>query len=158
MLVFVYLCLNLAVWPQIETNLTQFFSISLTVIAVLWWIQYSREISNPQGQERQISSIGLLLLLPFFMYLLTQIMFLLHHPNQGIMERWNVDFEFMYEKNPFEINTWPIDVNDNVDSRWRFWGAAILNSVRVVKAYGTEEYEKNRFFKEQSNYYQLLGN
>jgi general L-amino acid transport system permease protein len=131
-LVFVYLCLNLAVWPQIESNLTQFFSISLTVIAVLWWIQYSREISNPQGQERQISSIGLLLLLPFFMYLLTQIMFLLHHPNQGIMERWNVDFEFMYEKNPFEINTWPIDVNDNVDSRWRFWGAAILNSARVT--------------------------
>ena len=34
----------------------------------------------------------------------------------------------------------------------------ILNSVRVVKAYGTEEYEKNRFFNEQSNYYQLILN
>ena len=34
----------------------------------------------------------------------------------------------------------------------------ILNSVRVVKAYGTEEYEKNRFFKEQNNYYQLILN
>ena len=131
-LVFVYLCLNLAVWPEIESNLTQFFSISMTIIVVLWWIQYSRELSNPEGQERQISSIGLLLLLPFFMYLLTQIMFLLHHPNQGIMERWNLDFEFMSEKNPFEINTWPIDVDDNVDSRWRFWGAAILNSARVT--------------------------
>ena len=131
-LVFVYLCLNLAVWPEIESNLTQFFSISMTIIVVLWWIQYSRELSNPEGQERQISSIGLLLLLPFFMYLLTQIMFLLHHPNQGIMERWNLDFEFMSEKNPFEINTWPIDVDDNVDSRWRFWSAAILNSARVT--------------------------
>lgn len=34
----------------------------------------------------------------------------------------------------------------------------ILNSVRVVKAYSTEEYEKNRFFKEQNNYYQLILN
>ena len=131
-LVFVYLCLNLAAWPVIESNLTQFFSFLITAIIVLWWIQYSREVSNPEGQERQISSMGLLLLLPFFMYLLTQIMFLLHHPNQGTMERWNLDFDFMYEKNPFEINTWPIDVNDNVDSRWRFWGAAILNSARVT--------------------------
>ena len=32
----------------------------------------------------------------------------------------------------------------------------ILNSVRVVKAYGTEEYEKNRFYKEQDNYYNLI--
>jgi len=34
----------------------------------------------------------------------------------------------------------------------------ILNSVRVVKAYGTEEYEKNRFYKEQDNYYKLIFN
>ena len=34
----------------------------------------------------------------------------------------------------------------------------ILNSVRVVKAYGTEEYEKNRFYKEQENYYKLIFN
>lgn len=76
--------------------------------------------------------MGFLLLLPFFIYLVTQVMFLLHHPNQVTMERWNVEFEFMNLENTFEINTWPIDVQDNVDSRWRFWGAAIQNSARVT--------------------------
>jgi len=131
-LVFAYLCLNLAAWPQIESNFVQFCSISITVVALIWWIQFSRENANPEIQDRRISSMGFLLLLPFFIYLVTQVMFLLHHPNQVTMERWNVEFEFMNLENTFEINTWPIDVQDNVDSRWRFWGAAIQNSARVT--------------------------
>ncbi len=131
-LVLVYLCLNLAAWPQIESNLVQFSSISVTLLAVLWWIQFSGENANPEAQDRRISSIGFLLLMPFFIYLVTQIMFLLNHPNQVTMERWDVGFDFMNLENTFEINTWPIDVEDNVDSRWRFWGAAVQNSVRVT--------------------------
>ncbi len=34
----------------------------------------------------------------------------------------------------------------------------ILNSVRIVKAFGTEDYEKTRFKKEQENYYRLILN
>ena len=131
-LVFVYLCLNLAAWPQIESNFTQFCTISITLIALFWWIQYSGENANPEVQDRRISSIGFLLLMPFFIYLVTQVMFLLHHPNQVTMERWDVGFEFMNLENTFEINTWPIDVEDNVDSRWRFWAAAVQNSARVT--------------------------
>ena len=114
-LVFVYLCLNLAAWPQIESNFVQFCTISITLIAMIWWIQYSGENANPEVQDRRISSIGFLLLMPFFIYLVTQVMFLLHHPNQVTMERWDVSFEFMNLENTFEINTWPIDVEDNVD-------------------------------------------
>ena len=33
----------------------------------------------------------------------------------------------------------------------------ILNSVRIVKAYGTEDYEKDRFHKELINYYKLIS-
>jgi len=33
----------------------------------------------------------------------------------------------------------------------------ILNSIRVVKAFGTEDYERKRFEKEQSRYYHLLS-
>ena len=131
-LVLVYLCLNLAAWPQIESNFVQFSSISVTLLAVFWWIQFSGENANPEAQDRRISSIGFLLLMPFFIYLVTQIMFLLNHPNQVTMERWDVGFDFMNLENTFEINTWPIDVEDNVDSRWRFWGAAVQNSVRVT--------------------------
>ncbi len=130
--VFVYLCLNLAAWPQIESNFVQFCTISITLIALFWWIQYSGENANPEVQDRRISSIGFLLLMPFFIYLVTQVMFLLNHPNQVTMERWDVSFEFMNLENTFEINTWPIDVEDNVDSRWRFWAAAVQNSARVT--------------------------
>lgn len=131
-LLLVYLCLNLAAWPQIESNFVQFSSISVTLLVVLWWIQFSGENANPEAQDRRISSIGFLLLMPFFIYLVTQIMFLLNHPNQVTMERWDVGFDFMNLENTFEINTWPIDVEDNVDSRWRFWGAAVQNSLRVT--------------------------
>ena len=34
----------------------------------------------------------------------------------------------------------------------------ILNSVRIVKAFGTEDYEKKRFKNEQHNYYKLILN
>lgn len=131
-LVFAYLCLNLAAWPWIESNLVQFSSVLVTIIAVIWYIQFSGENANPRVQDRRISSTGFLLLMPFFIYLVTRVMFLLNHPNQVTMERWNIEFEFMSLKNTFEINTWPIDVQDNVDSRWRFWAAAVQNSVRVT--------------------------
>ena len=33
-----------------------------------------------------------------------------------------------------------------------------LNSVKIVKAFGTEDYEKRRFLNEQNNYYKLIFN
>ena len=131
-LLVLYLPLNLAAWPQIESKPTEFFSILITAIAIVWISSIGRARVNPEVLDRHTSSIGLLLLLPFFIYIATRVMYLLNHPNIVTMERWNLEFDFMDEVNPFDINAWPQDVSDNIDTRWRFWQAAIINSVRVT--------------------------
>ncbi|MBU38459.1 MAG: hypothetical protein CMA59_02925 [Euryarchaeota archaeon] len=127
-----YLPTNLAAWPQIESKPTEFFSLLISIIAVIWISNLGRAKVSPKMQDRHTSSIGILLLLPFFTYIATQVMFLLNHPNEVTMERWNLEFEFMSDPNPFDITAWPWDVRDNVDDRWEFWKAAVINSARVT--------------------------
>jgi len=131
-LMVLYLPLNLAAWPQIESKPTEFFSFLIAAIAIVWISNLGRAKVSPEMQERHTSSIGILLLLPFFLYIITQVMYLLHHPNEVTFGRWNLEFDFMDEANPFDITAWPWDVRDNVDTRWRFWQAAIINSARVT--------------------------
>ena len=131
-LLVLYLPVNLAAWPQIESKPTEFFSLLISIIAVIWISNLGRAKVSPKMQDRHTSSIGILLLLPFFTYITTQVMFLLNHPNDVTMERWNLEFEFMDDPNPFDITAWPWDVRDNVDNRWDFWKAAVINSARVT--------------------------
>ena len=49
-----------------------------------------------------------------------------------MLNRWSLDFAFMESGNTFEINPWPIEVQPNVDSRWVFLKAAVINSARVT--------------------------
>ena len=49
-----------------------------------------------------------------------------------MLNRWEVRFDFMEKVNTFKINPWPMEAEPNLDSRWIFLKAAIINSARVT--------------------------
>ena len=131
-LLFIYFSTNLAAWPSIVADLVTVFCYLITIISLLWWFQISLEGANPKIQDQRMSALGFLILTPFIFYIVTRVMYVFHDPNTVTMERWNIEFAFMNDANPFQINTWPIEVTNNIDDRWRFWIAALLNSIRVT--------------------------
>jgi len=87
---------------------------------------------KPAIQAKRTAALAYLALLPFILYLLLRVLYLQHDPNPVMQNRWAVNFDFMDKVNTFKINPWPIEVVANMDARWLFLKAAIINSVRVT--------------------------
>jgi len=66
------------------------------------------------------------------LYAITRLLFLLHNPDIVTRERWDLSWSFMVDTNRFEINAWPIQPDFPEDIRWKFYVAAIINSVRIT--------------------------
>ena len=129
--VYAYLCLNLAAWPSIIDDLTGFLTFAISITVILWWFQISLENSDITTRDRRISALGGLLAFPFLFFVITRLMFLYHYPEEVLKERWSVSLDFMSDHNPFELRGWP-EVIAGEDSRWKFLRTAILNSARAT--------------------------
>lgn len=125
--------LNIAfIPPIISTNISSFFSLILLIMAISIYIQISSESGNPETHDRRTSVMILIIALPFILYLVTRVLFLLHNPDSVTRERWDLSWSFMDMKNTFEINAWPIQPIFTEDSRWTFLYAAVWNSARAT--------------------------
>jgi len=125
--------LNIAFMPPIiSTNISSFFSLILLIMAISIYIQISTESGNPETHDRRTSVMILIIALPFILYLVTRVLFLLHNPDSVTRERWDLSWSFMDMKNTFEINAWPIQPIFPEDSRWTFLYAAVWNSARAT--------------------------
>jgi His/Glu/Gln/Arg/opine family amino acid ABC transporter permease subunit len=87
---------------------------------------------KPSVQARRTAALAYLALLPFIMFLLLRVLYLQHDPDPVMQNRWEVQFDFMDKVNTFKINPWPMEVVANMDERWLFLKAAIINSARVT--------------------------
>ncbi len=131
-LVFVILTLNISMIPAISQDIPFFLSV-VTLITVFYWAwRLSQEGMKPSVQERRTAALAYLALLPFIMYLLLRVIYLQHDPDPVMANRWEIKFDFMESVNTFKINPWPMEVEPNIDSRWLFLKAAIINSARVT--------------------------
>jgi His/Glu/Gln/Arg/opine family amino acid ABC transporter permease subunit len=97
-----------------------------------WGWRISQEGMKPSVQARRTAALAYLALLPFIMFLLLRVLYLQHDPNPVMQNRWEVQFDFMDKVNTFKINPWPMDVVANLDERWMFLKAAVINSARVT--------------------------
>ena len=132
MLVFVILTLNISMIPAISQDIPFFLSV-ITLITVFYWSwRLSHEGMKPSVQERRTAALAYLVLLPFISYLLLRVLYLQHDPDPVMANRWEIKFDFMDAVNTFKINPWPMEVEPNIDSRWLFLKAAIINSARVT--------------------------
>ena len=131
-IVFIALTLNLALIPAISKDVPWFLSLIILITTLYWSWRISKENMKPAVQSKRTAALAYLVLLPFILYLFLRVLYLMHHPNPVMQNRWEVQFDFMDKVNTFKINPWPIEVSANADSRWLFLKAAIINSVRVT--------------------------
>ena len=126
---FIGLTLNLS---MLAIDSIQILS-ALTVMLVLFWsVALSSESSKPAIQAHRTAALAFLALFPIIIYFVLRVMYLQHHPDPVMTNRWLVDLEFMEFGNTFRINSWPFEVEPTLDSRWLFYKAAIINSARAT--------------------------
>ena len=131
-IVFIALTFNLSMIPPISQNIPMFLSLIILITTLYWGWRISKEDMKPAVQSKRTAALAYLVFLPFILYLLLRVLYLMHDPNPVMQDRWGVQFDFMDKVNTFKINPWPIEVVANMDARWLFLKAAIINSVRVT--------------------------
>ena len=132
-LAFPFLTLNTILFPFIFDNIAASISLMTLLTFFIWGYIISQEGSNPAKQSKRMAAFAFLALFPLFSYLFLRVLILMNDGSDPVMlNRWSLDFAFMESGNTFEINPWPIEVQPNVDSRWVFLKAAVINSARVT--------------------------
>jgi His/Glu/Gln/Arg/opine family amino acid ABC transporter permease subunit len=129
---FAALTLNISMIPAISQDIPFFLSAVILITVLFWYWEISQEGMKPAVQAKRTAALAYLALLPFILYLLLRVLYLQHDPNPVMQNRWAVNFDFMDKVNTFKINPWPMEVVANMDARWLFLKAAIINSVRVT--------------------------
>jgi len=129
---FAVLTLNISMIPAISQDIPQFLSAVILITVLYWYWRLSKEDMMPAVQSKRTAALAYVAFLPFILYLLLRVLYLQHDPNPVMQNRWEVQFDFMDKVNTFKINPWPIEVVANMDARWLFLKAAIINSVRVT--------------------------
>ena len=131
-LILAALTLNISMIPIISQNIPQTLSIVILVTVFYWGLKLSQEGMKPSVQEKRTAALAYLAFLPFILYLFLRVLYLQHDPDPVMQNRWEIKFDFMDKVNTFKINPWPMEVVANLDERWMFLKAAIINSVRVT--------------------------
>ena len=130
---FTVIFLNVSLIPLISGDIPAFLTMITLITLAFWAFVLSKEQANPAVQSHRTAAFGFLVLFPFLMYLFLRVMFLQNDGTNPVMlNRWEVRYEFMDLGNTFKINPWPLDAEPNLDARWIFLKAAIINSVRVT--------------------------
>jgi His/Glu/Gln/Arg/opine family amino acid ABC transporter permease subunit len=129
---FAGLTLNISMIPFISQDIPQFLSLVILFTCAFWYLAISQEGMKPSVQARRTAALAYLALMPFIMFLLLRVLYLQHDPDPVMQNRWAVNFDFMDKVNTFKINPWPMEVVANMDERWLFLKAAIINSARVT--------------------------
>ena len=123
---------NISMIPIISQNIPQTLSAIILVTVFYWAFKLSQEAMKPSIQEKRTAALAYLAFLPFILYLFLRVLYLQHDPDPVMQNRWEIKFDFMDNVNTFKINPWPMEVVANLDERWMFLKAAIINSVRVT--------------------------
>ena len=131
-IIFIILTFQIPLFPIISDILIPLLSFILLINVAYWTFTLSKESSQPSVHEHRTASLIFMIGLPFFLYLLLRFMYLLHHPDTVMRNRWELAYDFMVDGNTFRVNTWPFEVTPGADSRWLFYKAAIINSARVT--------------------------
>ena len=130
---FAGLVMNVSFIPLISQDVPAFLTLVSLVAVTFWSFILSSENAKPSVQSHRTAALGFLVLFPFIMYLFLRVMFLQNDGTNPVMlNRWEVRYEFMDLGNTFKINPWPLEAEPNLDARWIFLKAAIINSARVT--------------------------
>ena len=132
-LLFAIITIFLPFFQFISQDIPAALSLITIFVVICWTYILSREAAKPAIQSHRTAALAFYVLFPFVSYLLLRVFFLQNDGTNPVMlNRWGIEFDFMDKVNTFKINPWPIDAEPNLDSRWIFLKAAIINSTRVT--------------------------
>ena len=132
-LLFILISIFIVLFPPIiKENIIEIFSVILIVMVMISALHILSESNNILVHDKKNSALIFTIALPIILYSITRLLFLLHNPDTVTRERWDLSWSFMDDTNRFEINAWPIQPDFPEDIRWKFYLAAIINSVRVT--------------------------
>ena len=114
-------------FTYIFENVVIFFSALLLVVFLYSLWDLSLERHKPSSQDQKFSSTIFLLAIPFLLFLILRVMFLIK-----TNEDWTLSYEFMDEVGGFPVTNWPWQIDSSTDSRWAFFRAGLINSARVT--------------------------
>ncbi len=107
---------------------TILFACLLTLFMGLYssW-DLSLERSKPSTQDKKFSATIFMFAAPFILFLVLRVMYLIKTD-----QNWALSYDFMEDIGGFPLNNWPWQINPTEDSRWTFYRAGIINSVRAT--------------------------
>ena len=114
-------------FTYIFENVVIFFSALLLVVFLYSLWDLSLERHKPSSQDQKFSSTIFLLAIPFVLFLILRVMFLIK-----TNEDWTLSYEFMDDVGGFPVTNWPWQIDSSTDSRWAFFRAGLINSARVT--------------------------
>ncbi len=114
-------------FTSIFENVVTFLSFLLLAVFIYSAWDISLERHNPSIQDQKFSSTVFLFAIPFILFLILRVMFLIK-----TNEDWRLSYEFMDDVGGFPVTNWPWQIDASNDSRWTFFRAGVINSARAT--------------------------
>ena len=114
-------------FTSILDNIVTFLSFFLLAVFLYSAWDLSLERHKPSIQDQKFSSTIFLFALPFILFVILRVMFLIK-----TNEDWTLSYEFMDEVGGVPVTNWPWQVDSSVDSRWTIYRAGLINSARAT--------------------------
>ena len=108
-------------------NIVSFLSLLLLAVFLYSAWDLSLERHNPTTQDQKLSSTVFLFAIPFLLFLVLRVMYLIK-----TSEDWTLSYDFMDDVGGFPVTNWPWQIDPSNDSRWTFYRAGVINSARVT--------------------------
>ncbi len=108
-------------------NVVSFLSLLLLAVFLYSAWDLSLERHNPTTQDQKLSSTVFLFAIPFLLFLVLRVMYLIK-----TSEDWTLSYDFMDDVGGFPVTNWPWQIDPSNDSRWTFYRAGVINSARVT--------------------------
>ena len=108
-------------------NVVSFLSLLLLAVFLYSAWDLSLERHNPTTQDQKFSSTVFLFAIPFLLFLVLRVMYLIK-----TNEDWILSYDFMNDVGGFPVTNWPWQIDPSNDSRWTFYRAGVINSARVT--------------------------
>ena len=129
---FLMLCMyGINFFPIIGEDLPRTLSVLFVIIILTSAYIISKGESNPSDMDRRSSAFFFIAISPLILYMMTRILYLQNNPDVNAAARWDIDWSFMDSINSFDMTGWPLIPEFGEDTRWTFYWAAVLNSVRA---------------------------
>ena len=121
-----------SLYPIFVEDIATTVSLLFLVVIFSCSSSISRGDENPSETDRKSSALFFTAIMPLVIYAVTRLLYLQNNPDLNAAARWDIDWSFMESSNSFDMTGWPLIPVFGEDSRWTFYWASVINSIRAT--------------------------